>query len=414
MSETIDVVERGMRDYPSLPEMLPEGRRRSASGEVALADGCYFVAYGLEGIDPFFVGTLRIDTRSGELAASGDLYTFSFSGETEPPLVGQVSPPGPGIPIFPIADYSYYLRVTQIEMTASGFTLSFEASRYIAAVIHGLDGNDSSRWWPQGVFTAQMTAAETAPPGHPRPELFFVGTVANEESNTIGAIQIGFVSPLLRRATIEMDSVPESEPPLDNGDGVSWETIFNGFGWEAKIIVSDHDIAKKDGPVWSGEEARAAMVAHRDNADLDAEWRYHMLVGQLIIFMNAEQRGAMYDLARREGVFLSSHYVFAADQPRWGPLRGQHAYTSAATFFRTAVHETGHAMGLGHNRAGVNIMRPTDGIADAASGDLPFPKNIAWSFAPDDEHRLRHWPDVIVRPGGAALDVGLAAPLAGA
>jgi hypothetical protein len=66
----------------------------------------------------------------------------------------------------------------------------------------------------------------------------------------------------------------------------------------------------------------------------------------------------------------------------------------------------GHAMGLGHNDAGFHIMRPTDGIAQGASADKPFPANIEWSFEPNDEHRLRHWPDIAVRPGGAALGLG--------
>lgn len=77
------------------------------------------------------------------------------------------------------------------------------------------------------------------------------------------------------------------------------------------------------------------------------------------------------------------------------------------------VHEIGHAMGLGHKLSGTSFMRPTDGIADSATPDMPFPGNIAWSFAPEDEHRLRHWPDIIVRPGGAASGAGAISPLGG-
>jgi hypothetical protein len=36
--------------------------------------------------------------------------------------------------------------------------------------------------------------------------------------------------------------------------------------------------------------------------------------------------------------------------------------------------------------------------------------NIRWSFQADDELRLRHWPDLVVRPGGAAWPFGSNAP----
>ena len=63
---------KGMRDCPPLPEVVPENLPRGASGKVLLEDGCYFLVYGREN-DIWYEGTLRVQSRSGHLFASGDL-----------------------------------------------------------------------------------------------------------------------------------------------------------------------------------------------------------------------------------------------------------------------------------------------------------------------------------------------------
>jgi hypothetical protein len=225
----------------------------------------------------------------------------------------------------------------------------------------------------------------------------------------------GRVSEFLRKATIEIDRMPDLELPLNNGAGVTWESVFNGFGWELTVDLSDSDIKKEGSPAWTAAEAHAAMLAHRDYSNLDAEWRYHILVIKQIA-LEGEQRGWMYDgdvgfnNVPREGLMLASDYVFPQNEARWGALRGVRAGTSAPTYFRTVLHETGHAMGLGHNSRGFFFMMPTDSIADGATPDRPFPTNIAWSYSPDDEHRLRHWPDIVVRPGGLVFTKGGLSP----
>ena len=57
-------------------------------------------------------------------------------------------------------------------------------------------------------------------------------------------------------------------------------------------------------------------------------------------------------------------------------------------------------------------MRTTEKVAAAATPARPFPGNIVMSFSSDDQHRLRHWPDVVVRPG-TSIRYGKAAPIGG-
>jgi hypothetical protein len=115
----------------------------------------------------------------------------------------------------------------------------------------------------------------------------------------------------------------------------------------------------------------------------------------------------MYDSAAvdvnstaREGVGIACDWVYDQDEPSWGDLRGTRFGDDLPTYFRTAVHELGHAMGLYHNASDNGFMNTTDVIARRAHAGRPFPQNIRWAFHPDDEKRLRHMPDVWVRPGG--------------
>jgi hypothetical protein len=245
---------------------------------------------------------------------------------------------------------------------------------------------------------------------------FFAGDLFDTEGFSIGQIHLGWVSPHLRRATVEIDHDAASEVPQGSGEAVTWRSIFEALGWDLKLEVGDSPVSKPNGPLWNATEAHAALRYFRAAHDLDAEWRYHILAVPLIDFPDGD-RGVMYDFSAndinrvaREGLMVSSHFAFLADIPKWGLVRGKRA-GETVTYFRTAVHELGHAMGLPHNNRDFFFMRPTDMIAAEAPADRPFPTNIKWSYAPADEHRLRHWPDLVVRPGGISLGNSGDAPI---
>ncbi len=225
---------------------------------------------------------------------------------------------------------------------------------------------------------------------------------------------MSWISPFLRRATVEIDKVSDAEWPLDNGSGVNWQTIFGSIGWDINVIQGDSNIdAIGPGGVgpddsWSKAELHAAMLKWREEIDLDTEWRYHLIC---VEFLEVEPpRGIMYDIGQidcnnvpREGSAISSNWKIPHEYV-WGLVKGMRFDTATGPYFRTAVHEIVHACGLyRHNGKDNGIMNTTEKIAENAASAVPpiqFPNNIQWSFHGDDSKRLRHFPDIFVRPGG--------------
>lgn len=374
--------------------------------------GCWLVNYapvsaGLVSFD----GTIRVERHGAGRTASGDLYQRPIfflqrplpqaGGPTLPPL-GPVLLAGPspadGIPVLPRARYRYYLSVTDIlEHSTSGnsFTFGFDMWRFTAP----------NAWAKEASVTAQMVWM-AAPPGYPSSSDYLEGDVRNAAGAVTGRLKMGWVSERYRKATVEIDTVAGSERPLDSGSGTDWQDVFDAIGWELTLDQSDPNVAQPSGEGWSNAEMHAAMLARRDASNLDAEWRYHILAVKTI---DETPRGIMYDSSGtdsnnvpREGVGIASHWDIP-NTAEWGLVKGLRFGTAAAPYFRTAVHELGHALGLFHNTADNGFMNTTDVIAASATPGTPFPNNVKWAFADDDLKRLRHYPDVFVRPGGTAF-----------
>jgi hypothetical protein len=390
-------------------------------GEQPLATGCYLVNFAPRAAPLVsYDGTMRVEASTGPLLASGDLYLRDvvlavLDDGSETAVLGPAPDPTAGIPILPIANYRYYMRVTSIRGAPAGVGLAFELRWFSAQDVTLFDGS-VTRWPQEGAFTALMSAAPAAP-GFPSPGHVLAGDVADADGTTVGRLSMVLVSPFLRRATLEMDRVPVCELPLDNGAGITWKTVFDKVGWNITIQISDSDVEEPSGEAWNRAEAHAAMLDRRDKSNLDAEWRYYLLAVRQTDVSNGE-RGVMFDEGAtdadnlpREGLMVASHWVFPDAAP-WGLVKGLRAGTTG-TYFRTAVHEFGHAMGLDHNDGDNFFMRPTNGIAEDAdkTSDTPFPTNVVWSYSREDEHRLRHWPDPMVRPGGIRTHSGAQASL---
>jgi hypothetical protein len=217
----------------------------------------------------------------------------------------------------------------------------------------------------------------------------------------MGHLKMGWLSKFFRKATIEIDTVAESEQPVDSGNGHNWETVGESMGYDLKVDLSERNIPEASGESWADSEMNNAMINHRERISLDDEWHYYILA---VHFIDSTPRGIMYDSGAtdsnhvpREGLGISTHWII---DPDWGTVGNTRFGLAKAPHFRTAVHELGHALGLQHNTIDRGFMNTSDMIAAAGTAANPFPNNIKWSFADNDLKRLRHWPDIFIRPGG--------------
>ena len=407
--------------FPPLPDFLPPDSEATTTAPPPAADahpavstsrvhfntvrcGCWLLGYRPAGASLVaFDGTMRVECHSAGRTASGDLYQRPVAFLPNPPPLRGRTPvllpapnPASGIPVLARSRYRYYVRVTTLperRYAGASFALGFELWRYTAP----------NTWALESTVTAQMVRI-TAPTGFPSAADYLEGDVKNSAGAVVGRLTMGWLSDYFRKFTVEIDTVSGSEQPTTSGAGHTWKAVMDAVGWQVNVLLSDTNVAEPTGNSWSDAEMHAAMLARRNATDLDAEWRYHVLAVKNI---DSTPRGIMYDVAGtdsnnvpREGIGIASHWTI---DPSWGTVGGQRFGTAAAPYFRTAIHEVGHAMGLVHNFADHGFMCTSDVIAAAGTPANPFPANIQWTYHADNQKQLRHYPDPFVRPGGVAF-----------
>jgi hypothetical protein len=150
---------------------------------------------------------------------------------------------------------------------------------------------------------------------------------------------------------------------------------------------------------WTLADIHNALINPQTTADLAHEWTFRIALVPTID--GRDVLGVMFDTIAllnhvpRECAAVAADFVF---DEHWGPLEGTRLSDLPDAYLHTALHELGHGLGLAHNEAG--LMVPSGVLFSSAPPDRPFPANIEFSYAPDDERRLRHLPDPWVRPGG--------------
>ncbi|RVD81065.1 uncharacterized protein DFL_008942 [Arthrobotrys flagrans] len=261
---------------------------------------------------------------------------------------------------------------------------------------------------------------KTAPVGYPYPNDYAEGDVVSDKTGQVEfRLKMGRVSQFYRKFTVEIDNVPGSERPLDNGGVIgegaeNWSTVFGRVGFEVKVVESDGDIVEppNSGGYWSLAHSHSTMLARRDATNLDTEWRYYLLATK---FNTVDAFGVMFDSSAtdsnnvpREGVQVSSHVV-TGSQEGWGPWKNSRYGALKPAYFRTALHELGHAFGLLHNDDGgdgelpvldFSFMNQTGRAVNRSTASSPISQNIKWNHADRNLFQIRHWPDPFVRPGG--------------
>jgi hypothetical protein len=277
-----------------------------------------------------------------------------------------------------------------------------------------------------GVYKASMQNV-AALVGYPLPQVYFTGAVEDEQGTTVGILTMGWISPYLRRAVLELDKVKKSRFPLEAGiicrnlrntggfkatecshedcTNIDWHYVFSQVKWDITVIFDNANVLEPSNDGYcSKDDLHKYMLHWRESRDLDREWRYHLLCVPQIAH---KPFGIMYDCfigdsndVPREGAAIASH-VNLGNDPKWGAFQNKFLYEATAVYFRTAVHEIGHLMHLIHNIDDNGFMNIASVIADRAlNGQPAFPNNFQWYFSPEDQIRLRHFPDIWVRPGG--------------
>src|SRR5215213_2173036 len=371
----------------------------------------------LKGWTLCYLGTVRVEKlrpesqghygSSSDLRVSGDLYvqrqTWSVKGAAQAPRLPLVDE----IPIFPIKDYSLYFTIKNIDHEAREARLS--TFRYDAK---------GSTWGPEEVLFAKIEDVDAANiPEAWRNKEYLCWSVRNDRGTVIARLQMGRITDYLRRAQIDIACADGCEPPLKNGlTGdleKTLETIFRDLDWK----VTEPTAAPAKGPadLWDEGILHAKMSELRSSANLDKVWNYHVLV--VPRWQDTEELGfgKMYDVGAvdsnmvpREGLVVAATAKFP-DEDRFGSARGQKLAEVRSAALHNLLHELGHAMGLLHRFHGRGFMQGLIYIADLAT-EKPFvPDNLSFAYDAEDELRLRHFPDIWIRPGGIPFGQGYSA-----
>lgn len=412
---------------PPLPKLISTGEEREDHRNLykILRPGCWILRLdpipadnsnpkrnlgsALQGWTVSYVGTLRVSKEKKGIRASGDLYLERQDWSIKGPLTPPPLPRPRQIPIFRIRDYSAYFTLKSITCDLKTVTIA----------VYRFNAKDNT-WGSEDILTATLTEPRTD-------ELFW--SVKNDRGSSVASLRIARISKYLRRAKIDIACAAGIEPPLDNGCGLTIRKVFKEIGWQIRKPVP----VEAQGPaeVWQEKDLHANMLMLRRAVDLDREWVYHVLVVPRWQEREEYFFGKMYDvgavdtnLVPREGLVVAATAKFPDDE-RFGSARGQRLGDVPKAAFHNLMHELGHAMGLLHRFYGEGFMQalvfiafhmnamadPHSGSSDSPATAQPkvFPDTLVFHYDPDDLIRLRHHPDMWVRPGGAPFEQGYSA-----
>jgi hypothetical protein len=312
-----------------------------------------------------------------------------------------------GIPIYARNRYYSYLKVTQMRTRRSTCELRLTIEEHV------YDSATES-------FSLERTV-EAVLVKQPGSSHKYIGSLLSAGGAILGEFSITWVSRYFRAAKLEIDTIEGAVAPQSitaNGQVHSFRSVFEKAGWDLKVKYDEHHIPNTytGGSVnWTNSQMHQAMQdTRRASANLDSEWLLHLLV---VPEEMGSGRGRMYDQigVNREGVASFSNDGYPAPNSNWGAAEGLLQHDVPQAFLRSACHEVGHgfnmihqsATGAGEPGSDATVMTVSPGVASfvTANGGT-FPDDIEFRFNDHVRHHLVHFPDMIVRPGGASFAAG--------
>ena len=382
-----------------LPFSLFEDERDAfaqAAQPPRLKDGSWLVTYrSADSTSTIYDGVIRVTSGSELAFVSGDLFKRPVRPLDSKSKPESVEPkPQDGIPVLPLSTYSSYLQFTKLHNPES-------PNGTIDMLFFLWDYTRTEPWKNSGLQS--MSIGNGKSPDGVKPTDYLTGFVKNASGVRIASIVLQFVSKYYRKASLEIATVPGVKPPMDNGSGLTWRTVFENAGIDMKVTVADANIPEpvKNPGVWKISDLNDALVKWRSKTGADTNVKYLLLVvkkyEEALI-----PRGIMFDDNGKQGASVATNWIIPQSSPAvLGTFGGKTWGSAVAPFFRTAVHEIGHAMGLPHNVNTQTFMDDTITLANSGEKGLSkFPTNIRWEFAEDDVRRIHHWPEIYIRPGG--------------
>jgi hypothetical protein len=418
---------------PKLPDFVPtsNGEKPTSMGNIQLSlkEGTFLVLFK-DADNRVYDGTLRVTDKDDITAASGDLYlrtllpTFDLKSLLSA-ATWHLSGPKPknGIPALPLASYRQYFKVTALNNgtkvvgnrgTTTGISMSFERWTYDGPKDTGNKPKGGDGAWstkPNLLSTVlnQIPTSGLSEKDYPSINDCFTGEVT-ESGRKVGDIKLFWVSPLYRSINLEIFTVTGAPRPETNGSTASpatWQSVFESAGIDLTLIDAGTGFIKSpSGTLWAQKDLHAEARRLRSKVD-PTEDRYTLFVVDSI---ESADRGTMFDWGSidtnsipREGAAVATGWKVPGSG--WGTAKGKTWGSLPGPLFRTAVHEIGHAMNLPHNLGTRTFMDTSEKIASLGENTpTKFPQNIKYEFHSTDIHRLHHWPDVYVRPGGFEFD----------
>jgi hypothetical protein len=333
------------------------------------------------------------------------------------------------IPIYARKFYYSYLKGTKAILSTPAaatapcwFSLDFDEFKYQHPAT-GFSGN-----FPNGpTKSIQFRLNHTGTPDS------YKGTVF-QGTTELGSIQMQWVSPNFRRATIAIYRLtgadnPPASVPANGGIGTEdFRSVFGTAGWDVSFsfagdIPLPASLAGIQDPHQCWTQANCATLMSSipgyNAADLDTSWRVYLMAIPARIGCS---RGQMFDTGSgdpdnipREGAVTHSDDGYpAVDSQHFGPAEGKMQKQFPRASLRSASHEIGHTFNQIHPEfeggSDNSIMTTTPSVADVlfAQGKT-FPNDITLGFNATVRRHLIHLPDPAVRPGamdffGAAVN----------